>query len=124
MTRYRTSRVSNHGVRDIGSANVFRATAKEPYAIREEPLGTTKHVRIVGIGAGASGINMVRTLRRNLTNYEHVIYEKNEKVGGTWFENTYPGVDVMYQVITINSHGEGIPNGPISSRPPLRSSST
>lgn len=91
MTRYRTSRVSNHGVRDIGSANVFRATAKEPYAIREEPLGTTKHVRIVGIGAGASGINMVRTLRRNLTNYEHVIYEKNEKVGGTWFENTYPG---------------------------------
>ncbi|KAI1213995.1 FAD/NAD(P)-binding domain-containing protein [Annulohypoxylon truncatum] len=64
---------------------------KEPYTIREEPLGTTKHVRIVGIGAGASGINMIRTLRRNLTNYEHVIYEKNEKVGGTWFENRYPG---------------------------------
>ncbi|KAI1412587.1 FAD/NAD(P)-binding domain-containing protein [Hypoxylon sp. FL1857] len=64
---------------------------KAPYAIREEPLGTAKHVRIVGIGAGASGINMIRTLRRNMTNYEHVIYEKNEKVGGTWFENRYPG---------------------------------
>ncbi|KAI0842840.1 FAD/NAD(P)-binding domain-containing protein [Hypoxylon sp. FL0890] len=64
---------------------------KAPYSIREESLGTAKHVRIVGIGAGASGINMIRTLRRNMVNYEHVIYEKNEKVGGTWFENRYPG---------------------------------
>ncbi|OTA97918.1 hypothetical protein M434DRAFT_91250 [Hypoxylon sp. CO27-5] len=64
---------------------------KEPYTVREKPLGTTKHVRIVGIGAGASGINMIRTLRRNMADYEHVIYEKNEKVGGTWFENRYPG---------------------------------
>ncbi|KAI2619355.1 FAD/NAD(P)-binding domain-containing protein [Hypomontagnella submonticulosa] len=66
-------------------------SSNTPYSIREEPLGTAKHVRIVGIGAGASGINMIRTLRRHLTNYEHVIYEKNEKVGGTWFENRYPG---------------------------------
>ncbi|KAH9888242.1 FAD/NAD(P)-binding domain-containing protein [Xylariomycetidae sp. FL2044] len=62
-----------------------------PYTVQEKPLGTAKHVRIIGIGAGASGINMVRTVRRNLTNYEHVIYEKNAKVGGTWFENRYPG---------------------------------
>lgn len=61
------------------------------YTVREKPLGSPKHVRIVGIGAGVSGINMVRTLRLNLTDYEHVIYEKNENVGGTWFENRYPG---------------------------------
>ncbi len=59
--------------------------------VNEKPLGTTKHVRIVGIGAGASGINMIRTLRKYLTNYDFVIYEKNDKVGGTWFENRYPG---------------------------------
>ncbi|KAI1828600.1 hypothetical protein F4861DRAFT_10683 [Xylaria intraflava] len=64
---------------------------KQPYSIVEQPLGAAKHVRIVGIGAGASGLNMIRTLRRNLTNYEHVVYEKNSKVGGTWFENRYPG---------------------------------
>lgn len=64
---------------------------KRPYLINEKPLGTAKHVRIVGIGAGAGGINMVRTLRKHLTDYELVFYEKNDKVGGTWFENRYPG---------------------------------
>ncbi|ORY62182.1 uncharacterized protein BCR38DRAFT_234267 [Pseudomassariella vexata] len=67
------------------------ASANASYSVLEKPLGSAKHIRIVGIGAGASGINMVRTLRNNLTNYEHVIYEKNDNVGGTWEENSYPG---------------------------------
>lgn len=54
-------------------------------------MGTAKPVRIVCIGAGASGLNMIRTVRLNLTNYDLVVYEKNEEVGGTWFENRYPG---------------------------------
>jgi cation diffusion facilitator CzcD-associated flavoprotein CzcO len=62
------------------------------YTVREEPLGTAKQIRIVLIGAGASGLNMVRTLRLNLTNYELAVYEKNDEVGGTWYENRYPGV--------------------------------
>ncbi|CAK7228412.1 hypothetical protein SBRCBS47491_006896 [Sporothrix bragantina] len=62
------------------------------YTVKEAPLGTARHVRIVGIGAGASGINMVRTLRLQLRdNFEHVVYEKNSGVGGTWHENRYPG---------------------------------
>jgi cation diffusion facilitator CzcD-associated flavoprotein CzcO len=61
------------------------------YKIREEPLGSAKPIRIVIIGAGASGLNMIRTLRLGLSNYELVVYEKNEDVGGTWFENRYPG---------------------------------
>ncbi|KAH8910728.1 FAD/NAD(P)-binding domain-containing protein [Coniochaeta sp. PMI_546] len=61
------------------------------YKIREEPLGSAKAIRIVLIGAGASGLNMIRTLRLGLTNYELIVYEKNEDIGGTWFENRYPG---------------------------------
>ncbi|KAK0731824.1 hypothetical protein B0H67DRAFT_477287 [Lasiosphaeris hirsuta] len=61
------------------------------YTVREEPLGSTRHIRIVGIGAGASGLNLIRTLRLNLVDYELVVYEKNEDVGGTWLENRYPG---------------------------------
>jgi cation diffusion facilitator CzcD-associated flavoprotein CzcO len=61
------------------------------YKILEQPLGTARKVRIVTIGAGASGINMIRTLRISLTNFTHVVYEKNPKVGGTWYENRYPG---------------------------------
>ncbi|KAK1754921.1 putative sterigmatocystin biosynthesis monooxygenase stcW [Echria macrotheca] len=65
--------------------------AKNVYTVKEQPLGTARHIRIVGIGAGASGLNMIRTLRLNLTNFELVVYEKNTDVGGTWFENRYPG---------------------------------
>lgn len=61
------------------------------YEILEDPIGSTRHVRIVGIGAGASGLNMIRTLRKHLGNYEQVVYEKNPNIGGTWFENKYPG---------------------------------
>ncbi|KAK3310501.1 uncharacterized protein B0T15DRAFT_507172 [Chaetomium strumarium] len=73
------------------------ATSAEPplpgatYTVREQPLGSSRHIRIVGIGAGASGLNLIRTLRLNLSDYEAVIYEKNSDVGGTWLENRYPG---------------------------------
>ncbi|EPE35396.1 FAD/NAD(P)-binding protein [Glarea lozoyensis ATCC 20868] len=66
-------------------------TSNVSYAVSERPLGTPRHVRIVTIGAGASGINMIRTLREKLSDYEHVVYDKNPSVGGTWYENRYPG---------------------------------
>ncbi|KAK2772208.1 phenylacetone monooxygenase [Colletotrichum kahawae] len=62
-----------------------------PYQVSEQPLGATRHVRIATIGAGMSGLNMIRTLRLHLTDFEHVVYEKNPEIGGTWFENRYPG---------------------------------
>jgi cation diffusion facilitator CzcD-associated flavoprotein CzcO len=61
------------------------------YVVKEQPLGTLRHVRVVTIGAGLSGINMIRTLRLHTSNFEHVVYEKNADIGGTWFENRYPG---------------------------------
>ncbi|PLB53855.1 FAD/NAD(P)-binding domain-containing protein [Aspergillus steynii IBT 23096] len=64
---------------------------RSEYKILEQPLGSTRPLRIIGIGAGASGLNMIRTLRKHLTDYEHVVYEKNPAIGGTWYENRYPG---------------------------------
>lgn len=61
------------------------------YTVREQALGSTKPLRLICIGAGVSGINLLRTLRLNLKDYEAVVYEKNDDVGGTWFENRYPG---------------------------------
>jgi len=61
------------------------------YKVLEQPLGTARHVRIITIGAGASGISMIYTLRTSLINYTHTVYEKNPQVGGTWYENRYPG---------------------------------
>lgn len=66
------------------------ATTESEYLL-DHPLGTTRHIRIITIGAGASGLNMIRALRKHLDNYENIVYEKNPDVGGTWYENRYPG---------------------------------
>ncbi|KIW77775.1 hypothetical protein Z517_07608 [Fonsecaea pedrosoi CBS 271.37] len=50
-----------------------------------------RHLRIIGIGAGASGLLLAYKLQRNFDNIELVIFEKNEGVAGTWWENHYPG---------------------------------
>lgn len=73
------------------SSRVGSTGGVSTYAVRETPLGSARRIRVVGIGAGPSGINMTRRLRLQLDNYEHVIYEKNSDVGGSWHESRYPG---------------------------------
>ena len=47
--------------------------------------------RIVIIGAGMAGILTAIKLRE--AGYDdYVIYEKSDRVGGTWRDNTYPGI--------------------------------
>lgn len=48
--------------------------------------------RVIIIGAGLSGICMGVKLRE--AGIPFVIYEKNDQVGGTWYENHYPGCAV------------------------------
>ena len=47
---------------------------------------------VVVIGAGYSGLAMAAKLKD--AGIPFTVIEKNEGVGGTWFENTYPGVAV------------------------------
>lgn len=48
-------------------------------------------VKVIGIGAGVSGLMMAYKIQTECENVELKIYEKNPNVGGTWFENRYPG---------------------------------
>jgi cation diffusion facilitator CzcD-associated flavoprotein CzcO len=49
-----------------------------------------EHHRIVIIGAGIAGVGLgVKLLEAGIDDF--VICERNESVGGTWFEHTYPG---------------------------------
>jgi 4-hydroxyacetophenone monooxygenase len=48
--------------------------------------------KVLVIGAGFSGIAMGAKLKE--AGYEFTIVEKNGNVGGTWYENTYPGIAV------------------------------
>jgi len=53
---------------------------------------TVRKVRVLSIGAGVSGIMNAYYIQKELENVEHVIYEKNADIGGTWLENRYPGI--------------------------------
>ncbi|KAJ5820642.1 hypothetical protein N7474_006233 [Penicillium riverlandense] len=63
----------------------------QDYSIPDTPMGTARHLKIICIGAGASGLNLAFQIRKNMRNVDFVIYEKNKDVGGTWYENRYPG---------------------------------
>src|SRR4029077_1670715 len=51
--------------------------------------------RVVVAGAGVSGLFMAETLKR--AGIDFTVYEKASEVGGTWRDNTFPGlfVDVL-----------------------------
>jgi len=48
--------------------------------------------KVLIIGAGMTGI--VASIKLAEAGYEHIIIEKNSDIGGTWYENRYPGVGV------------------------------
>jgi cation diffusion facilitator CzcD-associated flavoprotein CzcO len=55
------------------------------------PIHAERHVSIICVGAGASGLLMAYKLQKHFTNFTLTVYEKNPEVSGTWFENRYPG---------------------------------
>jgi 4-hydroxyacetophenone monooxygenase len=58
----------------------------------KDVLAPDVDVRVAIIGAGLSGL--LAAYRLSQAKVPFVIYEKNSEVGGTWFENTYPGCRV------------------------------
>lgn len=51
-----------------------------------------RRLRVLGIGCGISGIMMAYKVQKECQNVDLVLYDKNADLGGTWFENRYPGV--------------------------------
>jgi len=55
-----------------------------------------RKLRVVTIGAGFSGLIFAHKIQHEQPELQdfidHVIYEKNATIGGTWLVNTYPGV--------------------------------
>lgn len=53
------------------------------YQILEEPLGTKRRLKVIILGAGASGIDFFKNAEERLENVEIQCYEKNSDIGGT-----------------------------------------
>ncbi|KIX03853.1 uncharacterized protein Z518_07406 [Rhinocladiella mackenziei CBS 650.93] len=64
-----------------------------PYTYPDTPIGATRPLRVVCMGAGYSGLMMAIIMRSKMmdSNLEFQIYEKNADQGGTWLVNRYPG---------------------------------
>ncbi|HXJ34324.1 MAG TPA: NAD(P)/FAD-dependent oxidoreductase [Candidatus Eisenbacteria bacterium] len=56
------------------------------------PAERRERLRVVVIGAGMSGL--LAAIRLEQARIPYVVLEKNEGVGGTWLENSYPGCRV------------------------------
>ncbi len=59
---------------------------------RREDLAPERTFRVAVIGAGMSGLAAAHRLRQ--AGLDVVVLEKNDDVGGTWLENSYPGCRV------------------------------
>jgi hypothetical protein len=57
----------------------------------QNPIHHARHLKVICIGAGASGLLLAYKLQRSFENFELLVYEKNDAVSGTWYENKYPG---------------------------------
>ncbi|KAL1901103.1 hypothetical protein Sste5346_002170 [Sporothrix stenoceras] len=61
------------------------------YVIPDRGHSDPDKIRVICVGAGFSGVCLAFKLQQTVKNYELICYEKNDKVGGTWYENKYPG---------------------------------
>ncbi|KAL2837716.1 putative dimethylaniline monooxygenase [Aspergillus pseudoustus] len=63
------------------------------YVIPDQHLGSLRPLRIIVIGFGAGGINLAHIFSQfpRHNNISIQCYDKNPEVGGTWYENRYPG---------------------------------
>ncbi|KAK5047677.1 hypothetical protein LTR84_006342 [Exophiala bonariae] len=50
-----------------------------------------RNLKIIMLGAGVSGIQLAYDVATKTKDIELEIYEKNANLGGTWYENRYPG---------------------------------
>lgn len=59
--------------------------------ISERAINQPRPLKIIYIGAGISGILAAIKFKQAVPTIDLVLYEKNPELGGTWYENRYPG---------------------------------
>lgn len=69
-------------------------TPEGPYRVLNQYHSKPRRLRVACVGAGASGLCLAYKMGKMLEpgSWELTLFEKNSHFGGTWLENTYPGV--------------------------------
>jgi hypothetical protein len=78
---------------DIHLSSVKKMGSISPSELRvpsdpgQRAVDDYRPIKVICIGAGMSGITAGCMLPQKIPNLELVIYEKNDDVGGGWYEN-------------------------------------
>ncbi|KAH6714922.1 cyclohexanone monooxygenase [Leptodontidium sp. MPI-SDFR-AT-0119] len=67
------------------------ATIREQYKVLDQYHSQRSKIKVICAGAGVTGLYLAYSMEKRMTDYELTIYEKNPEIGGTWYENSYPG---------------------------------
>ena len=78
-------------VATVNGALRYQRLNDRPINLKEAPVENFRPMRVICIGAGYSGIYVAIRIPERLRNIDLTVYEKNADVGGTWYENRYPG---------------------------------
>ncbi|KAL4890667.1 hypothetical protein BDV59DRAFT_204147 [Aspergillus ambiguus] len=81
------------------------ATPEGPYRVLDQYHSKPRKMRVACVGAGASGLCLAYKMERMLEpkSWELTLFDKNPHFGGTWYENTYPGIacDIPSHIYTF-----------------------
>ena len=61
--------------------------AADTKPLSEHAIDANRRIKVICLGAGYSGILTAIRFPQHIANLELVIYEKNDDIGGTWYEN-------------------------------------
>ncbi|KAL0258800.1 hypothetical protein SLS55_006304 [Diplodia seriata] len=90
-----TNGLNGHASKPTTSAHAKPSSASLPnsaaFTLRQAPVENFRPLRVIVVGAGYSGVYLGIRLPERLRNVQLRIYEKNDGIGGTWWENRYPG---------------------------------
>lgn len=70
----------------------YKDKDKVAYELSKLPFDSPRRLKVIVSGAGCSGLDFAHAVESGrLGNIDLRIYEKNAGLGGTWWENRYPG---------------------------------
>jgi hypothetical protein len=79
-------------LKPIEATEAYRNRYPVAYELSKLPFDAPRPLKIIAVGAGVSGLSLAHAVESGqLPNVELKILEKNTGLGGTWFENRYPG---------------------------------
>ncbi|KAK5992773.1 FAD-binding monooxygenase aflW [Cladobotryum mycophilum] len=77
---------------DLPSAAKSHKYHVQPTKLVNRFIDEPREIRVAVIGAGLAGVSAGILLPAKVPGIKLTIFDKNAEVGGTWFENIYPGV--------------------------------